>query len=178
MRPRNLSSSRMPRVLHYLKATTPSPSGGRGEGRLRRGVRPWHARRGRPRHLGGPRLDPFRPRGAPVRGLRRTTRLQAQVSSAIRHSTSAGIEVSRWHGAPEPWLLGAGSRRAAYERGRRGTRWHSDPAEHRRPVLVGTAGGHQAPCVDIGGDVPRTFAGSGASATRPRRTMPCLGPPE
>src|SRR5262249_45341639 len=101
-----------------------------------------------------PRLDPFRPRGAPVRGLRRTTRLQAQVSSAIRHSTSAGIEVSRWHGAPEPWLLGAGSRRAAYERGRRGTRWHSDPAEHRRPVLVGTAGGHQAPCVDIGGDVP------------------------
>jgi len=47
----------MPRVLNYLKAMTASLSDGRGEARIRRGVRPWHARRGRPRHLGGPRLS-------------------------------------------------------------------------------------------------------------------------
>ena len=57
MRPRNRSSSRMPRVLNDLKAITPSPSGGRGGGRIRRGGRPWHVRSGRPRHLGGPRLS-------------------------------------------------------------------------------------------------------------------------
>src|ERR1043166_5367846 len=83
-----------------------------------------------------PLLDTFRLRGEPVSRLRRTTRSQAPVSSATRHRTSACIEVSHGQGEPEPWLMGAGSRRAAYERGRRGTRWHLDPAEHRRPVLV------------------------------------------
>ena len=62
-----------------------------------------------------PLLDTFRPRGEPVSCLRRTTRSQAHVSSAIRHRTSACIEVGHWQGEPEPWLMGAGSRRAAYE---------------------------------------------------------------
>jgi len=44
-------------VLNYLKATTTPARIGRGGARLRRGVRPWHGRRGRPRHLGGPRLS-------------------------------------------------------------------------------------------------------------------------
>ena len=63
-----------------------------------------------------PLLDPSRLRGEPVSYLRRTTRLQAHVSSATRHRTSACIEVSRWQGELEPWLMGAGRRRAAYER--------------------------------------------------------------
>src|SRR5712691_5549983 len=63
-----------------------------------------------------PLLDPSRLRGEPVSGLRRTTRSQAHVSSAIRHRTSACIEVSHWQGEPEPRLMGAGRRRAAYER--------------------------------------------------------------
>src|SRR5437899_2757201 len=46
MRPRNLYSSRMPKVLNYLKATTTPARIGRGGARLRRGVRPWHVRRG------------------------------------------------------------------------------------------------------------------------------------
>src|SRR5262245_4274034 len=83
-----------------------------------------------------PLLDTSRPPGEPVSRLRRTTRLQAHVSSATRHRTSACIEVGHWQGEPEPWLMGAGSRRAAYERGRRGTRWHSDPVEQRQPVSV------------------------------------------
>ena len=55
----------------------------RGAG-IRRGVRPWHARRGRPRNLGGPRLSSTKPRlrGEPVTRLRRTTRWRAHVSSA------------------------------------------------------------------------------------------------
>src|SRR2546429_1982596 len=75
----------MPRVLNYLKATTASPSGGRGGACIRRGVRPWHARRGRPRNLGGPRLSSTKPRlsGEPVTRLRRTTRWRAHVSSAL-----------------------------------------------------------------------------------------------
>src|SRR6266568_5975240 len=48
--------------------------------------------------------------------LRRTTRLQGHVSSATRHRTSTCIEVGHWQGEPEPWLMGAGRRRAAYER--------------------------------------------------------------
>jgi hypothetical protein len=60
-----------------------------------------------------PRLDPFRLCGEPVCRLRRTTRLQAHVSSATWHRTSACIEVGHWQGEPEPWLMGAGSRRAA-----------------------------------------------------------------
>src|SRR5215813_1853230 len=63
-----------------------------------------------------PLLDTFRPRGEPVSCLRRTTRRRVHVSSAIRHRTSACIEVGHWQGEPEPWLMGAGSRRAAYER--------------------------------------------------------------
>src|SRR5712691_9219167 len=46
--------------------------------------------------------------------LRRTTRLQGHVSSATRHRTSTCIEVGHWQGEPEPWLMGAGRRRAAY----------------------------------------------------------------
>src|SRR6266436_7259336 len=45
--------------------------------------------------------------------LRRTTRLQGHVSSATRHRTSTCIEVGHWQGEPEPWLMGAGRRRAA-----------------------------------------------------------------
>jgi hypothetical protein len=60
-----------------------------------------------------PLLDPFRLCGEPVSRLRRTTRVQAHVSSAIRHRTSACIEVGHGQGEPEPWLMGAGSRRAA-----------------------------------------------------------------
>src|SRR5262249_4013028 len=63
-----------------------------------------------------PLLDLSRLCGEPVSCLRRTTRSQAHVSSATRHRTSACIEVSRWQGEPEPWLMGAGRRRAAYER--------------------------------------------------------------
>ncbi len=63
-----------------------------------------------------PLLDPSRLRGEPVSRLRRTTRSQVHVSAAIRHRTSACIEVSHWQGEPEPWLMGAGRRRAAYER--------------------------------------------------------------
>ena len=63
-----------------------------------------------------PLLDTSRLCGEPVSRLRRTTRLQAHVSSATRHRTSACIEVGHWQGEPEPWLMGAGSRRAAYER--------------------------------------------------------------
>src|SRR6267142_4587590 len=74
----------MPRVLSYSKAIMASPSGGQGEARLRRGVRPWHVRRGRSRHLGGPRLSArtLRSGGEPVPRLRRTTRWRAPVSSA------------------------------------------------------------------------------------------------
>src|SRR5262249_3014677 len=61
------------------------------------------------------------------------------------------------------------------ERGRRGTRWHLDPAEQRPPVLVCTSGGNRAQCFDIGRHVTRTFEGSGASATRTRRTVPRAG---
>jgi hypothetical protein len=60
-----------------------------------------------------PLLDTFRLRGEPVTRLRRTTRSQAHVSSATRHRTSACIEVRHWQGEPEPWLMGAGRRRAA-----------------------------------------------------------------
>ena len=61
-----------------------SPWCGRGVDHIRRGVRPWHARRGRPRNLGGPRLSSTKPRlrGEPVTRLRRTTRWRAHVSSA------------------------------------------------------------------------------------------------
>src|SRR4030095_2296830 len=66
----------MPRVLIYLKATTSSAQRGRGEARIRRGVRPWHVRRGWPRNLGGPRLSSktLRWSGEPVTRLRRTAR--------------------------------------------------------------------------------------------------------
>jgi hypothetical protein len=117
-------ASRMPRVLFSLKATTiPGEFFGRGGEGIRRGVRPWHARRGRPRNLGGPRLSSktSRPCGEPVTRLRRTTRWRAHVSSAIGHRTSARHEVGHRQGEPEPWPKEAGSRRAAYERGRRGT---------------------------------------------------------
>src|SRR4029450_4003569 len=58
------------------KATTSSAQRGRGEARIRRGVRPWHVRRGWPRNLGGPRLSSktLRWSGEPVTRLRRTAR--------------------------------------------------------------------------------------------------------
>src|SRR5262249_32544647 len=68
-----------------------------------------------------PFLDPSRSGGEPVTRLRRTTRWRAHVLSATWHRTSARIEVGHWQGEPEPWPTEAGSRRAAYERGRRGT---------------------------------------------------------
>ena len=59
-----------------MKAITASPCRGRGGDRIRRGVRPWHVRRGRSSNLGGPRLSSTHPRscGEPVTRLRRTTR--------------------------------------------------------------------------------------------------------
>src|SRR5438093_9685366 len=45
----------------------------------------------------------------------------ARVVGPRGHRTSARHEVGRWQGEPEPRLKGAGSRRAAYEHGRRGT---------------------------------------------------------
>jgi hypothetical protein len=52
----------------YLKATMASPWCGRGGDHIRRGVRPWHVRRGRPRNLGGPRLSSIHSGVAESRG--------------------------------------------------------------------------------------------------------------
>jgi hypothetical protein len=57
----------MPRVLFYLKAMAASPMVGARGGRTRRGVRPRHARRGRPSNLGGPRLSSVDPGVAETR---------------------------------------------------------------------------------------------------------------
>ena len=43
---------------------------------------------------------------------------------------------------------------------------------------MGTSGGHHGQCLDMGDHVTGTFAGSGARATRTRRTVPRAGPPE
>ena len=48
LRPRNLSSFRMPRVLEYIEGHNGSCVNGQGGVHIRRGVRPGHARRGRP----------------------------------------------------------------------------------------------------------------------------------
>src|SRR5262249_61795800 len=71
-----------------------------------------------------------------------------------------------------------GSRRAAYERRRRGTAGNPDPAERRRPVAVRSFGGKHVQCLDVGKHVPATSKGSGTSATRTRRTVPCAGSPD
>src|SRR4029450_9362908 len=42
---------------------------------------------------------------------------------------------------------------------------------------MGTSGGNHAQCLDIGEHVTGTFEGSGASATRTRRTVPRAGTP-
>ena len=85
LRPRNLSSFRMPRVLEYLEGNNDLCVSGQGGVHIRRGVRPGHARRGRPSHLGGPRLSSTTSRlcGEPVSRLRRTARLRVQVPSAL-----------------------------------------------------------------------------------------------
>lgn len=112
--------------------------------RIRRGLRPRHATRGRTRHLGGPRFSSVKSRsnGEPVTRLRRAerTRMRARPAERLPVRGSAQNKHSRRgrplargdrsHGRRE-----RGSRRAAYERGRRGTDWHPDPAEQRRPVL-------------------------------------------
>jgi hypothetical protein len=176
-RPRTLSSARRPRGLHDLKATTP-PARLRGGTRLRRGGRPGHRRRGGPRHLGGPRLSSPHPGVAAHRCPVTAARPVGGRTCRRPHEgprTSAGIEGGRGPGAPAPRPTGAGSRRAAYARRRRGTGGHAAPVELRRPVSGCTAGGHQAPGLDIGAQVTRTFAGRGARATRPRRTGPRAG---
>jgi hypothetical protein len=134
-------ASRMPRVLFSLQATTLPcedvwgrrgryPAGCSTMARTQRTV-PYP---GRP----SPRLDASRSGGEPGTRLRRTARMRAHGSSA------QGAQHKRPHrgkprqGEPERWPTGAGSRRAAEERRRRGTGWHPDPAEHRRPVLRGT----------------------------------------
>src|SRR5438876_6653545 len=114
MRPRNLYAARIPRVLHDLKAIMASPSGGRGGGvsggvfdhgtHEEDGPGTWEALAS-PRHIPASRRAGDR--------LRRTTRLQGHVSPATRHRTSTCIEVGYWQGEPEPWLMGAGRRRAA-----------------------------------------------------------------
>ena len=57
-----------------------------------------------------------------------------------------------------------GSRRAAYERGRRGPGWPPDPAEQRRPVLVCAFEGTHDRRVDVGTHVTRNSKGSGPLA--------------
>ena len=127
-RPRNLDASRRPRGLHDLKATTTPASLGRGGARLRRGVRPGHARRGRPRTLGGPRLASRSAGGAESR---------CSVSDARRvcgptgrrppgHRPSVRLEAGRRPGEAEPRLQGAGESeggRRARTFGERGGVW-------------------------------------------------------
>ncbi len=61
LRPRNLYPSRMPRVLEYIEGNNGLCVSGQGGAHIRRGVRPQHARRGRSRNLGGPRLSSKKP---------------------------------------------------------------------------------------------------------------------
>src|SRR5215831_17181437 len=103
MRPRNLSSSRRPRVLFYLKATTPlcirvvwarrgvSPAGCSTMARTKRTAQA----PGRP----SPLLDPSRSCGEPVTRLRRTTRWGAHVSSAQHKRLHRGRPLARGTGA-------------------------------------------------------------------------------
>ena len=84
------------------------PGTGRPNARTQRGLSLRHAGRGRPRHL-------WRPFFLLV--------AEGQGRPPARDDRSRG----RREG---------GSRRAAYERGRRGTGWPPDPTEQRRPVLV------------------------------------------
>src|SRR5690348_18172444 len=113
MRPRNLSSSRMPRVLNYLKAITPSARSGRGEGvsggvfdhgtHEEDGPVTWEA-------LVSPRHFPVSRTAGDPSPTHAT--LRVHVSSAIRHRTSTRIEVGHTQGEPERWPKEAGSRRA------------------------------------------------------------------
>src|SRR5262249_17036288 len=68
-----------------------------------------------------PLLDTLRCGGEPGTRLRRTTRGGRTCRRPPRHSTSARSEGGHTPGEPERWLQGAGRRRAAEERGRRGT---------------------------------------------------------
>jgi hypothetical protein len=121
MRPRNLSAFRMPRVLKYLKATmTPCEDVlGQGGSRIRRGGRPWHARKrtvpspGRP----SPLLDTPRCYGEPVIHLRRTTRCGRLCRRPFFLAQNTRPHRGRpQQGEPERWPKEAGSRRAAEER--------------------------------------------------------------
>ena len=57
LRPRNVCFPDAERSGIPRRHQWPSAQGGRGEGRIRRGVRPQHVRRGWPRNLGGPHLS-------------------------------------------------------------------------------------------------------------------------
>jgi hypothetical protein len=170
----------MPRGLDDREGHSAPCLSGRGGERLRRGVRPWHGRRGRPRHRGGPRLSATHPGVAEPRcpvcdarpvGGRPCRRPHGQ-------STSARSEAGPRHGAPASGPMGAGRRRAAEERRRRGTGWPPAPVEPRRPGLRGPAGGNQAQGFALGSHGTGTWAGSGTSATRTRRTVPGAGASE
>ena len=106
-------------MLHSLQAITASPCGGRGEARLRRGVRPGHGRRGRPRPLGGPRLASSRSDGEPVPRLRRTTR------EASARVVGPRAQNQRGHrGRPQARGTGAGADGGRESEGGRGA-WTS-----------------------------------------------------
>ena len=97
-------------------------------GRTRRGLRPRHAARGRSRNLGGPHFS-----------LRLALWMRARPADATRGGSAQnkhprqGRPLAR--GDRSHGRRGWGSRRAAYERRRRGTGQHPDPKEQRRPVL-------------------------------------------
>ena len=109
--------ARMPRGLHALKALTASPSGGRGGGRLRRGVRPGPARRGRPRPRGGPRLSSPQPGFAEsrcvvadARRVRRRTGRRPPGTAPAPASRSATGQGNRSRGG---WGQGVGGRQTS-----------------------------------------------------------------
>ena len=125
---------RVPRGLNSSKATAVSACRWASRDRARRGVRPWHAARGRPSDPGGPRLSSIRVRcnGDPVTTLRRWHVRGTHAPSA---KNSARIEVGHARGTTEAraeGVVGVGGPHRSVEAGERAG--GPDPAEQRRSV--------------------------------------------
>ncbi len=104
------------------------------------------------------------------------TRMRAHASSACAAQNTRPHRGRPPQGAPEPWRMGAGSRRAAQELRRRGTGGARTRSSKGGPCRGELAGGHHGQCLDIGGQVTGTSAGSGARATGPGGTVPLARP--
>ena len=178
-RPRNLSSARRPSVLDSIAGNNRPgerwarrggyPAGCSTRARTKRTVQyTWEA-------LASPRRHPgVAESRCPVSDARHVGgRTCCRPTAAQNKRPPRGRPKARGHRSHGPRGQGVGGRQKSEDVGERAG--GADPAEHRRPVSRGTAGGTPCPRRRQWRTGHRDGEGSGKSAARTRRTVPRAG---